>query len=84
MFWIDISKTGTGAVVMLSAQQNFNKDFLSGIVLWRIVECRAQNRAKLKTRGTFLNLDNAPPYFTSEKYDEYGIKRLPDRHTVSI
>jgi histone-lysine N-methyltransferase SETMAR len=77
MFWIDFSRTGIGAVVMLPAQQSFNKDFFTGTVVLRLAEDREPTRPKLKAHGTFLHLDNAPPHHTSEKYDEYGIKRLP-------
>jgi hypothetical protein len=76
MFLIEFSRTGIGAVVMFPAQQNFNKDFFSGPVLRHLVECRPQNRPKLKARGTFLHLDNALPHLTCERYDEYGIRRL--------
>jgi hypothetical protein len=84
MFWIDSSRTGIGAVAMLPAQQRFNKDFFAGTVLLHVVEDRVLTRPKLKAHGPFLHLDNAPPHLTSEKYDEYGIKRLPHSPTVSI
>jgi hypothetical protein len=41
MCWIDFSRTGIGAVVMLPGQQTFNKDFFAGTVLPHIVEDRA-------------------------------------------
>jgi hypothetical protein len=77
MFWIDFSRTRIGAVVMLPAQQSLNKDFFAGTVLPHVVEDRELTRPKLKAHGTSLHLDNAPSHLTSEKYDEYGIKRLP-------
>jgi histone-lysine N-methyltransferase SETMAR len=77
MFWVDFSRTGIGAVVMLPAGQSFNKDFFTGTVLPAIVEDRAQNRPKMKANGTFLHLDNARPHLTSAQYAELGIKRLP-------
>jgi hypothetical protein len=60
MFWIDFSGTGIGAVVMLPAQQSFNKDFFAGAVLLHVVEDRELTRPKLKAYAIFLHLDNAP------------------------
>jgi histone-lysine N-methyltransferase SETMAR len=77
MFWIDFSRTGIGAVVMLPAQQSFNKEFFDSAVLGSIVEHRAQTRPKLKASGTFLHLDNARPHLATEKFEECGITRLP-------
>jgi hypothetical protein len=77
MFWIDFSRTGSGAVVMLPAQQSFNKDFFAGTVVLHLVEGTEPTRPKLKAHGAFLHLDLAPPHLTSEKSDEYGIRRLP-------
>jgi hypothetical protein len=62
MFWIDFPRTGIGAVVMLPAQQSFNKDFFAGTVLLRVVEDRELTRPKLKAHGTFLHLDDAPTH----------------------
>jgi hypothetical protein len=76
MFWIDFSRTGIGVVMMLPAEQSFNKDFFDGMVLPSIVEDRALSRPKLKANGPFLHLDNARPHFTSDKYGMLKIKRL--------
>jgi hypothetical protein len=53
MFWIDFSRTGIGAVVMLPAQQSFNKNFFAGTVLLHVVEDRELTRPKLKAHGLF-------------------------------
>jgi hypothetical protein len=84
MFWIDFSRTGIGAVVMLPVQQSFNKDFFAGTILLHVVEDRELTRPKLKAHGTFVHLDNVPPHLISEKYDESEIKRIPHPRTVPI
>jgi hypothetical protein len=62
---------------MLPAGQNFNKDFFAGTVLPSIVDDRALIFPKPKASGTVLHLDNAQPHLTSDKYDKFGIKKLP-------
>jgi hypothetical protein len=84
MFWIDFSRSRIRLVVMLPAQQSFNKDFFAGTVLLPVAEDRQVTRPKLKAHGTFLHLDKAPPHLTSEKCDEYGSNRLPHPRTVPI
>jgi hypothetical protein len=59
---------------MLPAGQSFNKNFFAGTVLPSIVQDRELSRPKLKASGTFLDLDNAQPHFTSDKYDKLGSK----------
>jgi hypothetical protein len=42
MYWIDCSRTGIGAVVMLPAGQGLNKDFFAGTVLASTIDDRPQ------------------------------------------
>jgi hypothetical protein len=62
---------------MLPAGQGFNKDFFAATVPPSIVDDRAPSRPRLKTSGTFHRLDNVRSQFTSDKYDKFGIKRVP-------
>jgi hypothetical protein len=72
MFWIDISRTGIVALVMLSAQQSFVRDFSNGTVLRPPVQWRAQHHPKMKVNGTFLDLDNPPSHLTSPQLEVIG------------
>jgi hypothetical protein len=77
MFWIDFSRTGIGAVVMLPAGQSFNKYLFAGTGSSSIVDDRALTRPKLKANHTYLHLDNARPPLTSDNYNKLGAKRRP-------
>jgi hypothetical protein len=77
MFWIDLSRTGIGAVVTLPGGLGFNQDFFAGTVLPSTVDGRSLSRPKLKANGNFLHLDGVQPHLTSDKYDKFGIKRPP-------
>jgi hypothetical protein len=44
---------------MLPAEQNLNKEFVTGILLPRIAENRAQTRPKLKAKRNYVHLDKA-------------------------
>jgi histone-lysine N-methyltransferase SETMAR len=77
MYWIDFSRTGIGAVVMLPAGQGLNKDLFASTVLASTIDDRPQSRPEFKVGGTFLHLGNARPHLTTDKNDTFGIKRLP-------
>jgi hypothetical protein len=57
MVWIDSSRPGIGAVVMLPEGQSLNKDLFAGTVPPNIVDERTLSRPKLKASGTFLQID---------------------------
>jgi hypothetical protein len=77
MFWIDSSRPGIGAVVMLFGGRTLNKDFFAGTVPPNIVDERTLSRPKLKASGTFLQIDKTRPLLTSDKQNKFRIKRLP-------
>jgi hypothetical protein len=62
MFFIEFSKVGLGAIVMLPPRQRVNRDFFGNTVLSSLIDDRALSRRKLKVRGMFLPLDNARPH----------------------
>jgi hypothetical protein len=77
MFWMDFSRTGIGAVVILSVGQSLNKEFFANTVLPSIVDDRALSCPKLKASGTVLHVGNAQPHFICDKYHKFEVKRLP-------
>jgi histone-lysine N-methyltransferase SETMAR len=77
MFWIDFSRTGIGAVVMLPVGESFNAVFFADTVLPSVIEDRALTRPRLRARDIFLHLDNARHHLTPEKFAELGIRRHP-------
>jgi histone-lysine N-methyltransferase SETMAR len=77
MFWVEFSRTGIGAVVMLPPGESFNKAFFTESILPSIVEHRARNRPTKRACGTFLHLDNARPHLAADEFEELGIRRLP-------
>jgi hypothetical protein len=57
---IDFPRTDIGGVVMLDAQQSFNKGFFAGTVLPHLFQDRGLIRSNLTARGTFLDVNRAP------------------------
>jgi hypothetical protein len=75
MYWINFSRTGSGAVATLPAGQSLNKDFFAGTVPPSIVDDRALSRPKIAASGAFLHLDEARPHLTSDQCGKFTIKR---------
>jgi hypothetical protein len=62
MLWIEFSRAGISAAVMLPPKRSFNRDFFVDNVLPKISDDKALDRSKFKARGIFLHLDNARPH----------------------
>jgi hypothetical protein len=65
---------------MPPAGQGRDKEFFAGTMLLNIINNRALSRPKSMVTHAFLHFDNAGPHLASDKYnkyDKFGIKRLP-------
>jgi hypothetical protein len=76
MSWIEFSRAGISALVMLPPGQSFNRDLSVDNVLAKTIDRRVLGRPKWKACGTLLDFDDARPHLCNDESEVLGIRRI--------